>query len=239
MAGVIIDGASSSISNHLFESNRSGRSYSFIRGQNIPIDANTLAERTTKRLKAIEFQNAIKEQLIEREAIKRLEHERMMLEERRQEDRARKQMEDEQLRVEAEQRKQQNKIEAEMKIQKAMKIAIEKARQEAELDKARRRRELHVTSNERNGDVVNGNDAPTCEDVLTSNVGNDDNAAAAASSPKMETNECVAVDDDEKILIGTPIKMKKKSIALLNLAPNSNAERAESPTIAPQANVNF
>lgn len=218
------------------------RSYSFIRGQNAPIDANTLAERTTKRMKALEFQNAIKEQLKEREAIKRLEHERILLEERRQEDRVRKQMEAEQLRVEAEQRKQQDKIDSEIKKQKAMKMAIEKARQEAEIEKARRRRESHLNiesaANERNDESNASFDAPEYGDAVESIFENGRTAIEAGTpSPTLHLGERV-IDEGEKILIGTPIKMRKKTIAKSNAAQNENAERAESPMPPNQMNVN-
>lgn len=202
-----------------------------------------MAERTTKRLKAIEFQNAIKEQLKERETIKRLEHERILLEERRQEDRVRKQMEAEQLRIETEQRKQQEKIEIEMKMQKAMKIAIEKARQEAEQEKARRRREVHLNlesfANERNDESDDDlNEAPKCEEPL--NLVGEDERIEAIETPSTTMNISEpAIDDGEKILIGTPIKMKKKAIAKLNLSQNASAERVETPMTANQLNVNF
>lgn len=217
------------------------RSYSFIRGQNAPIDPNTLAERTTKRLKAIEFQNAIKEQLRERETIKRLEHERILLEERRQEDRVRKQMEAEQIRVEAEQRKHQDKIETEIKKQMAMKIAIEKARQEAELEKARRRRESHlnlenVATNECNDESNVSIDVPKCEDAPESDNENGHIGAIETPSPTMDIDERHD-DDGEKILIGTPIKMKKKTIAKLNLSQHANGKRVESPMATNQMNV--
>lgn len=218
------------------------RSYSFIRGQNAPIDANTLAERTTKRMKAIEFQNAIKEQLKEREAIKRLEHERILLEERRQEDRVRKQMEAEQMRVEAEQLKQQDKIDSEIKKQKAMKMAIEKARLEAELEKARRRRESHMntdsTAIERNDESNDSFDAPKYEDGVDSEVENGRTETEAGTpSPTLHNGERV-IDEGEKILIGTPIKMRKKTIAKLNASQSVNAERAESPMPPYQNKVN-
>lgn len=198
-----------------------------------------MAERTSKRLKALEFQNAIKEQLKEREAIRRLEQERILLEERRQEDRVRKQMEAEQLRVEAEQRRQQDKIESELKKQQAMKQAIEKARQEAELEKARRRREMHLnfesTATERNDVNDESIDVPKRAD--TPEVANENGRfdAVGTPSPTMDIGGERLFDDGEKILIGTPIKMRKKTIAKLSL----NTERSESPTApANQLNVN-
>lgn len=201
-----------------------------------------MAERTTKRLKAIEFQNAIKEQLKERETIKRLEHERMLLEERRQEDRVRKQMEDEQMRVEAEQRKQQDKIDLEIKMQKAMKIAIEKARQEAELEKARRRRELHLNlesaANVHSDEIHVSIDESKCEDALESGGRSDRIETVRTPSPAVDIVERT-VDEDEKILIGTPIKMKKKAVAKSNLSQNASvaSDRVASPMMANQLNV--
>lgn len=219
------------------------RSYSFIRGQNAPIDANTLAERKTKRMNTLEIQNAIKEQLEERETIKRLEHERILLEERRKEDRVRKQMEAEQLRVEAEQRKQQDKIESEIKKQKAMKMAIEKARQEAELEKSRRRRESHLNiesaTNERKDESNASFEPPKYEDEVESEVENGRTETEVETPlPTLHIGERVT-DEGEKILIGTPIKMRKKTIAKLNVSHNVNADRTESPMPPNPLNVNY
>lgn len=176
-------------------------------------------------MKALEFQNAIKEQLKERETIKRLEHERILLEERRQEDRVRKQMEMEKLRAEDEQRKQQDKMESEMRKQIAMKVAIEKARQEAELEKARRRRELHLNL-ETSVDASNEEEPretsvrPTCDDIPKSND--------VVYAPPREPSH----DDGEKFLIGTPIKMRKKAIPKSPQPQNLTTEREPSPVAA-------
>lgn len=200
------------------------RSYSFIRGQNAPIDPNTLAERATKRLKAIELQNAIKEQLEEREKIKRMEDEKRHAEERAQEDRIRRQMLIEQERVEQEQRKQQDKLETERKKQEVMRLAIERAKQEAVIEKAKNKKNKNVYSDHEEEDTrrlsipspkINNIDV---QNSVVSNSLQENTDVEVRDAPKVVSSSSPAteierpIDDGEKILIGSPIRMRKKTV---------------------------
>lgn len=66
---------------------------SYLRGQNIPMDAAILQERETKRLKALELQNAIKQQLEEKDRQRKEEKERRMREEMMEDERIRRERE--------------------------------------------------------------------------------------------------------------------------------------------------
>lgn len=68
---------------------------SYLRGQNIPVDADILQERETRRQKALELQNAIKQQLEEKDRQRKEEKERRMREERLEDERIRREREKE------------------------------------------------------------------------------------------------------------------------------------------------
>lgn len=67
----------------------------YLRGQNIPVDEAILQERETKRLKALELQNAIKKQLEEKDRQRKEERERRLREERLEEERIKREREKE------------------------------------------------------------------------------------------------------------------------------------------------
>uniref|UniRef100_T1H874 CCDC66 domain-containing protein n=1 Tax=Rhodnius prolixus TaxID=13249 RepID=T1H874_RHOPR len=117
---------------------------SYLRGQNTPIDPHSLAEREKKRQKALEQQNAIKQQLEEKERKKREEQERRLREERIEEERLRRHQELEIQRLEEEQRRAKEKEEKEERIAKAMREAIELAERTAREEKAKARRK-HIS----------------------------------------------------------------------------------------------
>lgn len=162
-----------------------------------------MQERTTRRIKALELQNAIKAQVEERERLRKMELEKVMLEERRQEEKLRQQMESNELRFEEEQRKTREKLEREQRKQEMMRLAIEKARQEAEMERAKRKRPICTTSE--------------CESPEQSDELHDDLSTTRTIHPQSTihtppVNVDADTDDGEQILIGTPIKMKKKTL---------------------------
>jgi len=68
---------------------------SYLRGQNIPVDADILQEREVRRQKALELQNAIKQQLEEKDKQRKEEKERRIREERLEDERIRREQEKE------------------------------------------------------------------------------------------------------------------------------------------------
>lgn len=67
----------------------------YLRGQNIPVNADILQEREARRQKALELQNAIKQQLEERERQRKQEKERRIREEILEEERIKREREKE------------------------------------------------------------------------------------------------------------------------------------------------
>lgn len=67
----------------------------YLRGQNVPLDAGILQEREARRQKALELQNAIKQQLEEKDRQRKEERERRMREERLEDERILKEREKE------------------------------------------------------------------------------------------------------------------------------------------------
>lgn len=82
---------------------------SFLRGQNVPLEAEILEERQRRREKALQLQTAIRQQLEERERRRRDERERRQREERLEEERVRKEQQEQRRRLEDEQRRAQEK----------------------------------------------------------------------------------------------------------------------------------
>ncbi|KAF6203059.1 hypothetical protein GE061_003472 [Apolygus lucorum] len=125
----------------------------FLRGQNIPIDPHIAAEKERKRQKAIEHQNAIKQQLEEKEIKKRKEQERIAREEMLEEERLKRHHEIELLRLEEEKRRQKEKEEKDERVAKALREAIEIAEKKAKEERARARRK-HIADRQSPQPVV-------------------------------------------------------------------------------------
>ncbi|KYN13591.1 Regulation of nuclear pre-mRNA domain-containing protein 1B [Trachymyrmex cornetzi] len=118
---------------------------SYLRGQNIPMDADILQEREMKRQKALELQNAIKQQLEEKDRQRKEEKERRMREEMLEEERIRRERERDKARFEEEQRIIREKEEAKSRKAQAMREVLEAAERLAKEDrKNRRKREEHT-----------------------------------------------------------------------------------------------
>lgn len=175
-----------------------------------------MAERATKRLRALEFQNAIKEQLAERENKRNRERELRQVEERRQAELQKIQLEADRKQSELEQRKLREKMVNEMKRQEQMRAALEKAAWEAQLEKEKRKHDRGLVS------VLDGSsDDYECRlhsrlDTAGSDHGVNDEKPKGPKSPTISCGDGTEADpsdsDGEQILIGTPIKLKKKQL---------------------------
>jgi hypothetical protein len=203
---------------------------SFLRGQNVPVEPHILAEREVKRRKAIELQHAIKQQLNERENLKRMEREKQLQTERLEEERIARQMEKERKRLEYEQNLQYEKIEAERKKEEAMRKALEKAAIEAQKEKERRRREKVVMqvaidetiSVQKIGErtEISIVEKPSNEtfDIVENEVTVEEDIKEVEQQEEVkvtneiENNHENDEDDGETVLIGTPIKLRKKNL---------------------------
>ncbi|XP_066250263.1 pinin-like isoform X1 [Euwallacea similis] len=110
---------------------------SYIRGQNVLIDASELAERERRRQLALAHQEAIRQQLEEREKRRQEERARLIMEEREEELRIEREQEHERQRKLEEERVLQEKKERERKRKEALQEAMEIAEREAKLEKVR------------------------------------------------------------------------------------------------------
>ncbi|XP_043281717.1 myb-like protein X isoform X2 [Venturia canescens] len=114
-------------------------SKTYIRGQNIPVDAQVLQEREAKRLRARELQNAIKQQLEEKERQRKAEREKRLKEEREEEERIKRDRDKEKERLQEEQRRLREKECAKIKKAAAMREVMEIAERRAREEKRQRR----------------------------------------------------------------------------------------------------
>lgn len=198
---------------------------SFLRGQNVPVDPMVLAERESKRRKAMELQQAIKEQLQERENIKKVEREKQYILDKIEEERLAKQVDMERKRVEYEQNLQYEKLENDRKKEEAMRKALEKAAQEAQRDREKKRRERVAMQNTIDETISIQKIGEKTEIFI------DQKSQSGFNTPKIfnekQDRESVCQtpvlvesniddeeegDDGETFLIGTPIKLKKKNL---------------------------
>ncbi|XP_047535024.1 myb-like protein X [Vanessa atalanta] len=118
--------------------NGSDEGRTFLRGQNVPIEPEIKAQRETKRVKALELQSAILNQLEEREKYRQEERERKLREERIEELRIQKQQEEDLLRLEDEKRKIKEKQLFEHRKLEALKKALEDAEKKAKQEKEKK-----------------------------------------------------------------------------------------------------
>ncbi|KAK5642144.1 hypothetical protein RI129_008311 [Pyrocoelia pectoralis] len=119
----------------------------YIRGQNNPIDPVELAEREKRRLMARAHQEAIKQQLEERETRRQLERERRIMEEREEELRIERDKEIERKRREQENQFMLDKQERERKRKEALQEAIQIAEKEAQEQKRKQKMMKQVDLN--------------------------------------------------------------------------------------------
>lgn len=201
---------------------------SYIRGQNVPVDPQILAERESKRRKALELQQAIKQQLYERENQKKMEREKLLLVEKMEAEKIARQMEKDRQRVEFEKNMQFEKYEAERKKEEAMRKALEKAAMEAQKEKERRRKEkmsmqvaidetisVHKIGERTEISIV---EKPQKKETFEVQQKADDKYVEEAPPSPAPCHTCTEAhdgdveDDGETILIGTPIKLRKKNL---------------------------
>ncbi|CAG4950607.1 unnamed protein product [Colias eurytheme] len=138
---LVIDQRSSTHSGLDFDKssyNGSDEGRSYLRGQNVPIEPEIKAQRETKRLKALELQTVILNQLEEREKRKQEEREKKLRDERLEELRIQRQQEEDRIRLEEEKRHTEEKQRLEQRKLDALKKALEDAEKKARQEKEKR-----------------------------------------------------------------------------------------------------
>uniref|UniRef100_A0AAR5Q0W5 CCDC66 domain-containing protein n=1 Tax=Dendroctonus ponderosae TaxID=77166 RepID=A0AAR5Q0W5_DENPD len=123
---------------------------SYIRGQNVHIDSEELAEREQRRQQALAHQDAIRKQLEERELRRQEERARRIREEHEEELRIEREQECERQRKLEEERVREEKLERDRKRKEAIKQALELAEKEAKLEKMRLKMQKQSTILEAN-----------------------------------------------------------------------------------------
>lgn len=143
-----------------------------MRGQNIPVDAQELAERERKRQVALAHQQGIRQQLEERERKRREEREQRIREEHEEELRIERDQEIERKRREEELRQLKLKEERERKRNEAIQEAIELAQKEAELLKHNKKvKSINSVQNLDNNEteIIRKNENFVTEGAVTTN----------------------------------------------------------------------
>lgn len=204
------------------------RSCSFIRGQNAPIDPKTLSERATKRLRALEFQTAIKEQLAEREHRRQTDREQRVCEERRLEEQMQRQLEAERNAFEVQVRQQREQHEAEQRRQDAMRAALQRAEEEARADREKRKRDRAMMLAAAATKIAKEAAAKKEEALRNANDGTNHLGQQMHDEQPVNGPKERADLDDAKYLIGSPINMRK-SLHSSNKSKTASNELDETP----------
>ncbi|XP_076634722.1 uncharacterized protein LOC143348424 [Colletes latitarsis] len=164
----------------------------YLRGQNIPVDANVLQEREIKRQKALELQTAIKRQLEEKNRMKKEEKERKLEEERLEEERIKREREKEKERFDEEQRRQRERDAAKLKESEAMREVLQAAERLAKEQKKILRKNKSPNEENSNSTVnFHSIDSSRIQCQETPNVGDGDDETNRNSAKELEkdTNE--------------------------------------------------
>ncbi|XP_060842495.1 uncharacterized protein LOC132922803 [Rhopalosiphum padi] len=140
-------GGSCDTLNSLDSNNVYNRTY--LLGQNIPLTTEELAAREVKRQKAMELQEAIKQQLKERQLKKKEELEKKKQDDLVEERRIQRQQEIERKRLEDEMKRQREKELCEERKAKAMQEVLENAQKQAKEDKSK-----HMQKKRHNQDEI-------------------------------------------------------------------------------------
>ncbi|XP_070168627.1 myb-like protein X [Polyergus mexicanus] len=161
------DSASSPDSSTTGSTSSDTNKVSYLRGQNIPVGADILQEREARRQKALELQNAIKQQLDEKDRQRKEEKERRMKEERLEDERIRQEREKERERFEEEQRILREKEAAKLKKAQAMREVLEAAERLAKEERKKRRKRDGHTNEDTDAMIQSSNESNATIDVDT------------------------------------------------------------------------
>ncbi|XP_033176692.1 histone-lysine N-methyltransferase, H3 lysine-79 specific [Bombus impatiens] len=154
----------------------------YLRGQNIPVDAQILQEREVRRQKALELQSAIKKQLEEKDRQRKEEKERRLREERLEEERIKREREKEKERFEEEQRKLKDREAAKLRQAEAMREVLEAAERLAKEQKKFRRK---CEKNSEENPIAS---LKNCESNISNENQVGQNCASAGSQQNLPSN---------------------------------------------------
>ncbi|KAJ2944249.1 hypothetical protein O0L34_g18232 [Tuta absoluta] len=179
--------------------NGSDEGRTFLRGQNVPLEPEIKAQRENQRLKALELQSAILNQLEDREKRRQEELEMKRREERLEEIRIQRQQEEDRIRLEEEKRRNEEKQLCEQRKLETLKKALEEAERKAKLEKEKRFHSLkqNLSSSSVPSDIKLrveesvSTESPTRTETRSPTKSNrtyDVHSAHSVKSPKKDTN---------------------------------------------------
>lgn len=226
---------------------------SFIRGQNVPLEPGELAERERRRQIAIAHQEAIRQQLEERERRRMEEKQRRIQEEREEELRIEREQEIEMKRREMELKKLEEKQERERKRKEALQQALELAEKEAKSKKERLKnknvnenverskspvKEDNVIKNVLTNEDVELNNKPeqqktNNEDICNNNAASIElNQESKCTNINKDNNAIEHVNDTSRL---QPLSPFRDNIAVLLPAPLENLQGMQLAVLMPTA----
>ncbi|KAL4112746.1 hypothetical protein QTP88_016480 [Uroleucon formosanum] len=162
----------------------------YLLGQNIPLTTEELAAREIKRQKAMELQEAIKQQLRERQLKKKEELEKKKQDDLVEERRIQKQQEIERKRLEDELKRQREKELCDERKAKAMQEVLENAQKQAKEDKSK-----HMQKKRQNQEEIK-------EQISTEPV-----LVVSNSEPKFEPKVCP--EPKAQLNVQSPVEIKE------------------------------
>ncbi|XP_050539796.1 myb-like protein X isoform X2 [Daktulosphaira vitifoliae] len=194
----------------------------YLLGQNIPLTSEEVTNREIKRQKALELQEAIKQQLKERQIKKKEEIERKKLEDLAEERRIKRQQEIEKQRLEEEIKHQREKELCDERKAKAMQEVLENAQKQAKEDKSKhlkKKRSTQEKLNEKLPEVVVTETVKNTEDESIVNIENKHQPAVELKNKEI-TSKLPEVDlqtsptkiDRPKLL--TPSKFRNQTTSI-------------------------
>ncbi|KAF7992063.1 hypothetical protein HCN44_001388 [Aphidius gifuensis] len=185
-------------------------SKTYLRGHNIPVDIHILEERELRRQKALQLQNAIKQQLEENDKKRKEEKIKKQQEEYEEEERIKKERCLERERLEQEEKKMKEKEEAKIKKEEAMRKIIENAEKLAKEEKRHRRQVNDSTEHIKEVNDHLPSKVTTTIDVhkvqenqsttidYTPNNNNNNNNSQEKNDEKIKENINININNEEK-----------------------------------------
>lgn len=167
-----------------------------MRGQNIPVEATELAERERRRQIAIAHQEAIRQQLEERERKRKEEREQRIMEEREEELRIEREQELERRRSEMELQRIKEKNERERKRKEALEEALEIAQKTA----SERKQKLRVLKQNINENISEKSKSPRKDDINGNNVLKIDDNLESKNENMCDNNNLSKTSEDDSEL---------------------------------------
>ncbi|XP_015379927.1 PREDICTED: histone-lysine N-methyltransferase, H3 lysine-79 specific isoform X2 [Diuraphis noxia] len=174
----------------------------YLLGQNIPLTSEELAAREIKRQKAMELQEAIKQQLKERQLKKKEELEKKKQDDLVEERRIQRQQEIEKKRLEDELKRQREKELFDERKAKAMQEVLENAQKQAKEDKSK-----HMQKKRQNQEEIKDKISTEPTVVVSNSSESCEPKCETKCEPKCETKICL--EPKAQLNTSSPVEIKE------------------------------